>query len=83
MNGHPLKAFVDSGAQVCVMSRRCAEQCNIAHLIDKRFSGMMRGVGEQQSHGRIHTVSISAVVSHPTTLCVTLMSGKKDGDSLT
>ena len=57
VNNTPLKAFVDSGAQVCVMSRRCAERCNIYHLVDKRFAGVMKGVGQQTSHGRIHTVS--------------------------
>jgi len=58
VNNTPLKAFVDSGAQVCIMSRKCAERCNIYHLVDKRFSTMMKGVGSQKSHGRIHTVTL-------------------------
>lgn len=64
VNNTPLKAFVDSGAQVCVMSRRCAERCNIAHLVDKRFAGIMKGVGMQTSHGRIHTVPVKVGNEH-------------------
>lgn len=56
VNNVPLKAFVDSGAQSCVMSLACAERCNIAHLIDRRFQGIVQGVGTQQIAGRVHSV---------------------------
>lgn len=54
VNNVPLKAFVDSGAQVTVMSQQCAERCGIAHLLDKRFSGVVRGVGQARIIGRVH-----------------------------
>ncbi|KAJ1349932.1 hypothetical protein KIN20_005611 [Parelaphostrongylus tenuis] len=59
INGHPVKAFVDSGAQVSIMSEACALRCQLSHLIDKRFTGMARGVGgTQKVVGKIHSCKV-------------------------
>lgn len=59
VNGKPVQAFVDSGAQQTIISPRLAERCDIDRLIDRRFVGEARGVGSTKILGKIHSVPIS------------------------
>ncbi|GJX24548.1 DNA damage-inducible protein 1 [Tanacetum coccineum] len=58
VNGVPIKAFVDSGAQSTIISKTCAERLGLLRLLDDRYKGIAHGVGQSEILGRIHVAPI-------------------------
>jgi DNA damage-inducible protein 1 len=58
VNKVPVTAFVDSGAQMTIMNEATAERCGIMRLIDRRMSGVAKGVGTSRIIGRIHMAMV-------------------------
>ncbi len=58
INDVEIKALVDTGAQVTIMSKACAEKCGLMDMVDLGVSGQVRGVGEQNVLGKIWMVDI-------------------------
>lgn len=60
INNNPLQAFVDSGAQMTIMSKTCAERCGILHLLDTRFAGVAVGVGTGKILGEYFLIVVTS-----------------------
>jgi len=59
IEGNYCTAFVDTGAQVSVMSLDMAKKCGLEERIDKQYNGIVKGVGEQQMIGKLYYVIVS------------------------
>ena len=58
LNNTPVKAFVDTGAQMTVMTVACAQRCNLLNAVDSRFRGVAAGVGHARIAGRVHMATL-------------------------
>lgn len=83
LNGHKFQAFVDSGAQMTIMSRKFAEKVGLLDYVDKRFSGVAVGVGTGKILGKIHIAELT-IKGHIFPCTITVMDdeglGNKDMD---
>lgn len=78
INGIELPAFIDTGAQRSLISPALCELCDLNHLIDKRFKMQAKGVGEQQSDGRIHSIPM-IINNTPFSTSLTVLNIKEVG----
>ena len=58
INEKPLKIFVDTGAQISVMSHSLTKELGIDFLIDYHCEGFIVGVGHTTKIGKIHYLEI-------------------------
>lgn len=59
INDIPVKMFVDTGAQVSIINESKIKELGIEHLVDKKCKGVVKGVGESESRGRIHYLEVT------------------------
>lgn len=74
VNGVAAKAFVDSGAQMTIMSQSFAEKCGLLRLMDRRFTGVAQGVGQTKILGRIHMAPMKLAGKH-IPISITVLDG--------
>ena len=72
----PLQVFVDSGAQMTIMSSVCAERLGLLHLVDDRFAGTAVGVGTGKILGKIHIVDLT-IGGYDFPCSITVMDSKE------
>ena len=71
INNIPIKAMIDTGAQISVLPLAIAQQCHVDYLIDRRVRTVTMGVGAQSSVGKIHALAVQVggtVWSNPFTV---------------
>jgi DNA damage-inducible protein 1 len=75
VNGVPVKAFIDSGAQMTIMTEDFARRCHLERLLDTRFHGTAVGVGSSRILGRVHAAPMK-VSGHFITSSITVLEQK-------
>lgn len=58
INGIDMKAFIDTGAQMSIMSQDIAVICGVDQIIDNKYKGEAIGVGKSKIIGKIHLLDI-------------------------
>ena len=78
VNGHKVRALVDTGANSTVLSAETALRCELDRVLDTRFSGATHGIGAARMLGRVHVTPVkigSRVVATSVVVLDELASG--------
>ena len=54
VNGKTVKALVDTGAELSIVTSKLIEECELDEYVDKSYKGTVVGMGSQKITGRIH-----------------------------
>ena len=49
---------MDTGAQMSIISTVCAARCNLLHLVDGAYTGVVNGMGQSRIVGKIHVTTL-------------------------
>jgi len=81
----PLQAFVDTGAQVTVLSVAAAERAGLLQMMDRRYTGQAAGVGQCRVLGRLPAGCLTLYL-HGVPICsspaITILEHTHDGVDL-
>ena len=77
INGVPIKAFIDTGAQVSIMTEECVKKCNLEDIVDDKRKFMLKGVGQQESVGHIYMADVM-MAEHVVPCSFTVIKDMKD-----
>lgn len=58
MNGKTVKALVDTGAELSIVTSKLIMECALEKFVDKTYKGTVVGMGSQEINGRIHCMNI-------------------------
>jgi hypothetical protein len=77
LNNVPVRAFIDTGAQMTVMNVKCAQKTGLLPAVDSRFKGVAAGVGMARIAGRVHmaTLRLNRKIAVDTSITVLEQSG--------
>ena len=54
VNGHPVKAVLDTGSKDSCMSKSCVERLDLVNMVDIRYASIPRQLNTLETIGRIH-----------------------------
>jgi DNA damage-inducible protein 1 len=58
LNGHSIRAFVDTGCEFSTVSPSCARECGLEYCIDRSMNGTINGMADATISGKIHLAEL-------------------------
>lgn len=58
INGQEINFLLDTGAEMSVIPANIIQACGLESILDTQYSGVMKGVGEAKTLGRLHYVEV-------------------------
>jgi len=58
INGTDIQFLLDTGAEMSVLPLNIVEACGLMHILNKEYSGVMKGVGSDKILGKLHYVEV-------------------------